>query len=69
MAFVAVFAVILYRMSVMAALSIHGDIIDNSYAIIFTSATAAFINLVCIMIFNQVSVCLLCSFEKDPIGT
>ena len=54
MAFVAVVAVILYRMSVLAALSIHGDTVITSYAIIFTSTTAALINLVCIMIFNQV---------------
>ncbi|XP_064083662.1 anoctamin-1-like isoform X6 [Macrobrachium nipponense] len=54
MAIVAVFAVILYRMSVLAALSIHGDSVITSYAIIFTSTTAAFINLICIMIFNQI---------------
>ncbi|KAF2364625.1 Anoctamin [Trinorchestia longiramus] len=54
MAFVAVVAVILYRMSMLAALSIHGDTVITSYAIIFTSTTAALINLVCIMIFNQV---------------
>ncbi|XP_066944766.1 anoctamin-1 isoform X7 [Macrobrachium rosenbergii] len=54
MAIVAVLAVILYRMSVLAALSIHGDSVITSYAIIFTSTTAAFINLICIMIFNQI---------------
>ncbi|KAB7498085.1 Anoctamin-1, partial [Armadillidium nasatum] len=54
MAMVAVVGVILYRMSVLAALSLHGNDVVTSYAIIFTSATAALINLVCIMIFNQV---------------
>lgn len=54
MALVAVLGVILYRMSVLAALSIHGDSVITSYAIIFTSTTAAFINLICIMIFNQI---------------
>ncbi|XP_069195050.1 anoctamin-1 isoform X3 [Procambarus clarkii] len=54
MALVAVMAVILYRMSVLAALSIHGDSVITSHAIIFTSTTAAFINLICIMIFNQI---------------
>ncbi|XP_047493990.1 anoctamin-1-like isoform X1 [Penaeus chinensis] len=54
MALVAVIAVILYRMAVLAALAIHGDSVITSYAIIFTSTTAAFINLICIMIFNQV---------------
>ncbi|KAA0198662.1 hypothetical protein HAZT_HAZT005546, partial [Hyalella azteca] len=54
MAFVAVVAVILYRMSMLAALSIHGETVITSYAIIFTSTTAAVINLICIMIFNQV---------------
>lgn len=55
MALVAVIAVILYRMAVLAALAIHGESVITSYAIIFTSTTAAFINLICIMIFNQVS--------------
>ncbi|XP_071549184.1 anoctamin-1-like isoform X2 [Panulirus ornatus] len=54
MALVAVMGVILYRMSVLAALSIHGESVITSYAIIFTSTTAAFINLICIMIFNQI---------------
>ncbi|XP_042233374.1 anoctamin-1-like isoform X2 [Homarus americanus] len=54
MALVAVMGVILYRMSILAALSIHGDSVITSYAIIFTSTTAAFINLICIMIFNQI---------------
>ncbi|CAL4067583.1 unnamed protein product, partial [Meganyctiphanes norvegica] len=54
MALVAVLAVILYRMSLLLALYIHGDQFLNSYAMIFTSGTAAMINLVCIMIFNQI---------------
>nr|XP_027237209.1 anoctamin-1-like [Penaeus vannamei] len=54
MALVAVIAVILYRMAVLAALAIHGESVITSYAIIFTSTTAAFINLICIMIFNQI---------------
>lgn len=60
MAMVAVVGVILYRMSVLAALSLHGNDVVTSYAIIFTSATAALINLVCIMIFNLVM--RICSF-------
>ncbi|KAK7067067.1 Anoctamin-1 [Halocaridina rubra] len=57
MAVVAVMGVILYRMSVLAALSIHNngeDDILTSNAMLFTSTTAAFINLICIMIFNQI---------------
>lgn len=54
MALVAVIGVILYRMSVLAALSLRGNDVVTSNAIIFTSATAALINLICIMIFNQV---------------
>lgn len=50
----AVFGVILYRMSVMAALSFYGDAVTTSIAIILTSATAACINLVLIFIFNYV---------------
>ncbi|KAB7508055.1 Anoctamin-1 [Armadillidium nasatum] len=53
---VAVVGVILYRMSVLAALSFHGNDPVTSYSIIFVSVTAALINLVCIIIFNQVYV-------------
>ncbi|RXG68773.1 Anoctamin-1 [Armadillidium vulgare] len=53
---VAVVGVILYRMSVLTALSFHGNDPVTSYSILFISVTAALINLVCIIIFNQVYV-------------
>ncbi|CAG0891673.1 unnamed protein product [Cyprideis torosa] len=53
MALVAVMGVILYRMSVLTALSLQGNSFINSYATFFTTVTAACINLVCIIIFNQ----------------
>lgn len=49
-----VVAVVLYRMSVMAALRVYGDRVTTSYAILFTTSTAAFINLFCIIIFNWI---------------
>lgn len=54
MAIAAVVGVILYRMSVVTTLSLYGNDAVISYAKIITSTTAALINLVCIMIFNQV---------------
>lgn len=55
MAVVAVLGVVLYRMSLLAALSVYGDSVITSYALLFTTATAASINLCCIMVFNLVS--------------
>ena len=55
MAVAAVLGVVLYRMSLLAALSVYGDSVITSYAILFTTATAATINLFCIFIFNWVS--------------
>ncbi|XP_034248774.1 anoctamin-1-like isoform X2 [Thrips palmi] len=54
MAVVAVLAVVLYRMSILAALSVYGDSVITSYALLFTTATAASINLCCIMVFNLI---------------
>ncbi|XP_059619123.1 anoctamin-4 isoform X2 [Phlebotomus argentipes] len=52
LAVAAVLAVVLYRMSVLAALSVYGDSVTNSGAILFTTATAASINLCLIILFN-----------------
>ncbi|KAL1140334.1 hypothetical protein AAG570_000266, partial [Ranatra chinensis] len=53
LALAAVLGVVLYRMSVLAALSVYGaDSVISSHAILFTTATAATINLTCIVIFN-----------------
>ncbi|XP_054270658.1 anoctamin-1 isoform X2 [Macrosteles quadrilineatus] len=52
LAIAAVIGVTLYRMSVLAALSVYGDSVITSYAIIITTTTAATINLVCIFVFN-----------------
>ncbi|XP_073982861.1 anoctamin-1-like [Rhodnius prolixus] len=49
-----VLGVVLYRMSVLAALSVYGDSVITSYAMLFTSTTAATINLVCILGFSWV---------------
>lgn len=54
----AVLGVVLYRMSVLTALSFHGHSMVTSYAILFTTATAASINLCCIILFNWVYVWL-----------
>ncbi|RZF39456.1 hypothetical protein LSTR_LSTR000977 [Laodelphax striatellus] len=54
LALATVLAVVLYRMSVLAALSVYGDEVITSYAILFTTATAASINLTCIFLFNWV---------------
>ncbi|EEB14248.1 transmembrane protein 16E, putative [Pediculus humanus corporis] len=54
MAVAAVLGVVLYRMSLLAALSVYGDSVITSYAILFTTATAATINLFCIFIFNWI---------------
>lgn len=54
LALAAVLGVVLYRMSVLAALSVYGDEVNNSNAILFTTATAASINLICIFFFNWV---------------
>lgn len=54
----AVFGVILYRMSVLTVLSVYGHPMVTSYAILFTTATAASINLCCIILFNWLYVWL-----------
>ncbi|KAG7214025.1 hypothetical protein KM043_001395 [Ampulex compressa] len=57
-AMAAVLGVVLYRMSVLTALSVYGHPMVTSYAILFTTATAACINLCCIVLFNWVYVWL-----------
>ncbi|XP_046423271.1 anoctamin-4-like isoform X1 [Neodiprion fabricii] len=53
-AVVTVLAVILYRISVLAVLSFYKDTIVTSYAILFTTVTAACLNLCCIVILNSI---------------
>lgn len=53
MAFAAVVAVVLYRMSVLTSLSVHRDL-TTSTAILFVTVTAACINLCLIFVFNYV---------------
>ncbi|KMQ93390.1 transmembrane protein 16a, partial [Lasius niger] len=57
-AMAAVLGVVLYRMSVLTALSVYGHPMITSYAILFTTATAASINLCCIILFNWLYVWL-----------
>ncbi|KAL6259932.1 hypothetical protein P5V15_009842 [Pogonomyrmex californicus] len=57
-AMAAVLGVVLYRMSVLTALSVYGNPMVTSYAILFTTATAASINLCCIILFNWLYVWL-----------
>ncbi|KAK2583391.1 hypothetical protein KPH14_009379 [Odynerus spinipes] len=57
-AMAAVLGVVLYRMSVLTALSFSGHPMVTSYAILFTTATAASINLGCIIVFNWIYVWL-----------
>ncbi|XP_076270486.1 anoctamin 1 isoform X2 [Rhynchophorus ferrugineus] len=54
LAVAAVVAVVLYRMSMLVALEVHSDKVNNSSAILFTTVTAACINLVSIFIFNYI---------------
>lgn len=54
----AVLGVVLYRMSVLTALTVSGHPMITSYAILFTIATAACINLCCIILFNWLYVWL-----------
>lgn len=54
MAMATVIGVILYRMSLLASLSIHNDQNITANAMLITTATAAFINLCCILLFNRV---------------
>ena len=51
---VAVLGVILYRMSMVAALNLVNQDTIKSNASLFISATGATLNLICILIFNQV---------------
>ncbi|XP_066141402.1 anoctamin-4 isoform X2 [Euwallacea fornicatus] len=58
MAFATVLAVVLYRMSILITLKGFSDKMVNSSAILFTTVTAASINLVAIVIFNQIYTCV-----------
>ncbi|XP_017777516.1 PREDICTED: anoctamin-5-like [Nicrophorus vespilloides] len=49
-----VVAVVLYRMSVLAALSVYQDRVTTSAALFFSTSTAASINLCCILVFNWI---------------
>lgn len=64
MAVAALLGVVLYRMSILAALSVQGESVITSYAILFTTATAASINLCCIMVFNWVRIFKLILYKK-----
>lgn len=55
LAFAAVLAVVLYRMSVLAALSVSTDEFTTTNAIYITTVTAALINLLLIFVFSWVS--------------
>ena len=55
LAFAAVIAVVLYRMSVLAALSVSQDQFTTAHAIYITTVTAALINLALIFVFSWVS--------------
>ncbi|XP_034950899.1 anoctamin-4 isoform X1 [Chelonus insularis] len=57
-AMAAVLGVILYRMSVLTTLSVYGHATLTSNAILFTTATAACLNLCCIVLFNWLYVWL-----------
>lgn len=54
LALAAVVAVVLYRMSVLAALSVSQDAVTKSRAIYITTITAALINLALIFVFSWV---------------
>ncbi|GJQ69772.1 hypothetical protein Trydic_g22331 [Trypoxylus dichotomus] len=55
LALATVLGVVLYRMSVSAALKVYdAQVINTSSAILFTSTTAACINLGCIVVFNWI---------------
>lgn len=60
----AVFGVVLYRMSMMASFNVYenDDSIATKYSVVIIPATAATINLACIMILNYVSVSWLIVF-------
>nr|XP_022909053.1 anoctamin-4 isoform X2 [Onthophagus taurus] len=49
-----VLGVVFYRMSVLTALKFYGDRVTTSNAILFTTSTAACINLCCIVVLNWV---------------
>ena len=59
LALAAVFGVILYRMSMVAALNVVDEETIKGNASLFISATGALINLVCILVFNQVNILIL----------
>lgn len=70
LAFAAVLAVVLYRMSVLAALSVSTDEFTTTNAIYITTITAALINLLLIFLFSWVRQKYHCphSFSIEPIS-
>ncbi|KAL1491248.1 hypothetical protein ABEB36_011870 [Hypothenemus hampei] len=54
LAFATVLGVVLYRMSVLVSLKVPLDKIDHSSVMLFTTVTAASINLIAILVFNQI---------------
>lgn len=70
LAFAAVIAVVLYRMSVMAALSVSNDQFTTSYAyaIYITTITAAVINLALIFVFSWVNFININSFWLNSLA-
>ena len=56
LALVAVLSVVLYRMSVLAALIVYGEKLTTSAALLVTTTTAAVVNLILILILNYVSI-------------
>jgi len=64
-AIAAVFGVVLYRMSVLASLSLtnQSDWM-STYSNIFIPTTAAIINLVCIQLLNFVSIIFFNSYDN-----
>ena len=55
LAFVALLAVVVYRMSIMAALKLRESPMNTSEAIMFATASAAFVNLCLLYVLNYVS--------------
>ena len=55
LAFVALLAVVVYRMSIMAALKLRDSPMNTSEAIVFATASAAFVNLCLLYVLNYVS--------------
>lgn len=57
LAFVALVAVVVHRMSMLAALKVDGSDMTTSKAIVLATASAAFVNLCLLYVLNYVSIC------------